>query len=342
MSRRTTRGFTLIELLVVIAIIGILIALLLPAVQAAREAARRAQCTNNFKQAGIALHNYHSAYNILPIGHTGEYYDYSSPSNPCVCPGDCQGVTCQRRSWAVGLLPHLEQGAGFNAFNCSQAFHGPENKSVVMMVISSFVCPSDRPSLQESGTPAVRTKGNLAANLGNTNYFQDENRPEAQNPFPGPIGTVAFTGAPFKANFSVGFQEITDGTSGTILLAETIMGQNFVVPSGGDATGAYDHRGDYWNDDFNASSFETYTPPNSLIPDQAGSSGLYCGPNYSINPPCNHNNPAFNAARSRHSGGVLVLFGDGSSRFVKNSVAVTVWRALGSPAAGEVIGNDQY
>ena len=112
------RGFTLIELLVVIAIIGVLIALLLPAVQAAREAARRAHCQNNFKQVALALHNYHDAHNSLPIGRMGHAYDYTQPTRGL---GSADGSQ-ERKSWVMGVLPFLEQRAVFDAYNFSQPF----------------------------------------------------------------------------------------------------------------------------------------------------------------------------------------------------------------------------
>jgi prepilin-type N-terminal cleavage/methylation domain-containing protein len=146
MSRRRTRGFTLIELLVVIAIIGVLIALLLPAVQAAREAARRTQCTNNFKQMGIAMHNYHDSQGSLPIGRQD----------------------AQRRTWAMSILPYLEQGNLFGAINFSQPFYERANTTVIRSQISGFQCPSDQPSIQEPDTPYPRSKSNFAANWGNT------------------------------------------------------------------------------------------------------------------------------------------------------------------------------
>jgi prepilin-type N-terminal cleavage/methylation domain-containing protein/prepilin-type processing-associated H-X9-DG protein len=318
---RARRGFTLIELLVVISIIGLLIALLLPAVQAAREAARRAQCANNFKQFGLSLQNYHDANGSFPIGRTGLYYTYPS-SNP------------NRRTWVLGPLPYLEQGSLFNRFNFALSFYDSQNSTVVLTGVPAFVCPSDTPSIQEPGSSVPRVKGSFAANWGNTHYFQNEpNRgPAGPNPFAGPLGTVTFTGAPFEGNLSFGLNTFRDGTSETLLLGEVIIGQNDVIA---------DHRGDLYNDDYDCSMFMTYTPPNSTLPDQMGDPG-WCGQGYADNPPCNGAFPAFNAARSRHPGGVHALLGDGSVRFFKDSINVNVWRALGSPSGGEVISADAY
>jgi prepilin-type N-terminal cleavage/methylation domain-containing protein/prepilin-type processing-associated H-X9-DG protein len=325
---RYRRGFTLIELLVVIAIIAILIALLLPAVQAAREAARRAQCSNNFKQMGLALANYHSSYNVLPIGRTGLYRTYRS-TNP------------NRRTWALGSLSYIEQNITFNAFNCSLSFNDIQNATAVQSLISSFVCPSDRPSLQEPDRQVPRIKSSFAANWGNTHYFQGESGfgAESPNPLIGPAGTSWFNGAPFGVNISNGLNTFVDGTSGTLLIGEVIVGKNRAA--GNDPAGAYDHRGDIYNDDRNCAMFMTYTTPNSLIPDQMADS-LYCGQGLDRNPPCNANVPAFNAARSRHPGGVHALFADGHAKFIRDQININVWRALGSPSGGEVVGSDAF
>src|SRR5271165_4576189 len=117
------RGFTLIELLVVIAIIAVLIALLLPAVQAAREAARRIQCTNNLKQLGLALHNYESSNNSFPIASVFGVGTYSLPTIQCTSPGF--GNNCQNTPWFVLMLPYFEQGPLYNSFNAGFGMEGP-------------------------------------------------------------------------------------------------------------------------------------------------------------------------------------------------------------------------
>lgn len=343
--RNRTPGFTLIELLVVIAIIAVLIALLLPAVQSAREAARRAQCVNNFKQMGLALHNYHDTMGAFPIGRMGIGYNYS-PN------GD------QRRTWYYSILPFIEQGAAFNANNFNVPFYFPQNTTVIRLSFTAFMCPSQSPSIQEPDTPYPRGKASIAANWGNTGYYQDEAKrgsgaqgQAGGNPYTGgPMNggaAVAFTGAPFKGNISTSLRDMTDGTSNTLLCGEVIIGQNTAgfapktYPGTLGKYGPYDHRGDVLNDDYNCTMFHTYTTPNSQLPDQMGSY-TFCGNRFMNNPPCNDLNPAWNAARSRHSGGVNVLMGDGSVKFIKDSVNVLAWRALGSPAGGEVVSSDSY
>src|SRR5262245_9715228 len=149
MLQRSQRGFTLIELLVVIAIIAVLIALLLPAVQSAREAARRIQCTNNMKQLGLALQNYHSAVNSFPLGGANAFADPpGSGSNYSWVPGFVQGETYWGTFGAHAfLLPYLEQGAIYNACNfayCSTYDTGYSiNSTSTLTVIQSLLCPSD-------------------------------------------------------------------------------------------------------------------------------------------------------------------------------------------------------
>ena len=325
---RPRRGFTLIELLVVITIIAVLIALLLPAVQAAREVARRARCSNNFRQLGVALHNYHGTIGSFPIGRTGLFYTYKNSANP------------NRRTWIVGVLPYLEQDLVFSSFNFNLSFLDRENSTVVRTQIAVLVCPSDRFSMQEPETEFARIKSSFAANWGNTHYAQAEvgPGPDYSNPFTGPLGKAAFSGAPFRANRPSNLSEFRDGAGNTLLIGETIIGQN---RSGGDPTHGADHRGDIYNDDHNCSMFMTYSPPNSAVPDQM-TDVRYCGSGLGNNPPCNDARPAFNASRSRHAGGVNTLLGDGSVHFIKNSINLNIWRSMGSPRGGEIVGSDAF
>jgi prepilin-type N-terminal cleavage/methylation domain-containing protein/prepilin-type processing-associated H-X9-DG protein len=327
------RGFTLIELLVVIAIIAVLIALLLPAVQAAREAARRSQCVNNLKQLGLAMHNYSDAVGGFPIGTMGVR---SLVAGGIYLPAGTTTANA-RRTWAWLVLPYLEQGAMANAINYSLATNHRANTTVNLTTIKVYECPSDpNGGILEGGTSLPRRMGNYAANWGNSCWGQDMKN----NPFKGPYpsttnGTVAFGGAPFSQDRSFNIASITDGTSNTLLMAEVIIGVN--SPSGDD------HRGDMYNDDYNCSMFMAYTPPNTTFPDWMYST--YCQYPYQQNPPCTPKAPTyqfFNAARSKHPGGVNSLMGDGSVRFVKNSINVITWRALSTTRGSEVISADSY
>lgn len=324
MTIRARRGFTLIELLVVIAIIAVLIALLLPAVQAAREAARRSQCVNNFKQIGLALHNYHDVNNAFPIGRMGTGYSYTNASpDP------------NRRTWVMSILPGIEQGPLFNSINFSYSFYLPQNTTVIRSTINVYQCPSDTPSVASLSNQAyLRSKGNIAVNWGNSHYWQDEAGRDGTDPYSGPYGVVKFVSSPFYPNKSTGMRDFTDGTNNTLLVGEVIVGKETSASS--------DHRGDIWNDDYNCTMFMAYTTPNSPIPDQMGSNAVYCGQGTMNNPVCITAVPAFNAARSRHAGGVNILFGDGSVHFIKSSINPITWRALSTTMGGEVISSDQY
>jgi prepilin-type N-terminal cleavage/methylation domain-containing protein len=194
MARRQ-RGFTLVELLVVIAIIGILIALLLPAVQAAREAARRAQCMNNLKQIGLAMLTYEDSYKALPIG------SYA---------GSTTGT------WQVAILPYIEQQAAFIQWQPGASYASVQNKRVTTLRIGALTCPSDTPNAPLSSI----TSHNYAVNYGNTGVIQEAT-----------LQTVTFGGAPFiyGANATKGFnfklRDIRDGLSNTIMVAEVRQGQ---------------------------------------------------------------------------------------------------------------------
>jgi prepilin-type N-terminal cleavage/methylation domain-containing protein/prepilin-type processing-associated H-X9-DG protein len=319
------RGFTLIELLVVIAIIAVLVALLLPAVQAAREASRRAQCVNHLKQIGLAMHQYHDVHAVLP------------PGKKACCWG----------TWLVYALPYLEQQSLFNAWNScgintpgvpegfdlDLRYFGVANRTVTSTRIAAYLCPSDRINAPitaaMNGITYACTSQNYAVNFGNTIVIQAD--------FQG----IRFGGSPFvdigsplgdydqRGRPTVGFNTFLDGLSNSLLVAEVVVGQG------------QDLRGFSWWGD--AATFETFLTPNSSFPDVIFSP-YYCI-NQPPNPPCIGATTALPdnyAARSRHPGGVDVAMGDGSVRFVKNSIDVRTWRALSTTAGVEIVGADHY
>jgi prepilin-type processing-associated H-X9-DG protein len=330
--------------LVVIAIIAVLIALLLPAVQAARAAARRASCVNNLKQLGVAMHNYLSSVGTFPIGRQG----INRPANDPGYPGDPTGNTNHRRTWCLSLLSQVEQGSMFNAVNFSWNYNHLSNSTVVSKFIAVYACPADPNVVADIDNLTLGLRqGTYMVNYGNATYTQDMYNSTFTT---GPAPPVTFAGAPFTLDKAYGIETIVDGTSNTLLMSEVIA----CVP-GSTSAGAViqDHRGMIFNDDYNCHMFMAYTTPNSQIADVVPG---YCMYPYQNNPPCtsstgnNVNNSGaesagavgFNAARSYHTGGVNALFGDGSVKFMKDSVNISVWRALSTTRGNEVVSSDSY
>ena len=355
LKNRMRRGFTLIELLVVIAIIAVLIALLLPAVQSAREAARRIQCVNNLKQIGLAIHNYHSAQNVIVSGRI-----LSIGNGPGQCANGALLSGCQDTPWFVLLLPYYEGSTTANAFNYSIGSEGPllgiaglplgffVNSTVTVSKLGMMQCPSDRevaftwPAPYSSVMPFPMTKGNYAVNWGNTQYDQGLDQPAY-----GYTPAAATLAMPFPLDKSASFASVTDGTSNTVFLAEILKG----------ATN--DIRGTLWMSLPGAGVFNTrFTPNGYRDVYQYTNPALKPGPGvaqadtlpngFCVNEgglPCQNVNPyafANAGARSHHPGGVNSLFGDGSVRYIKNTVNPIVWVGLGSISAGEVLSSDQY
>jgi len=325
------RGFTLVELLVVIAIIGVLVALLLPAVQAARESARRAQCTNNLKQIGIAVHNYEDTWKAMP-------------------PGCYHAVF---GTWVLHILPFIEQSSlqqqyfnsgGMATFRTGGIrYGGTQNLPVTTTQLKAYVCPSDTKSAQ-AGIISGVTFHNYVANYGNTTRGRVSPVGTTSTGQPnfhggGPFIEVIYqqtadptfysyimlaTENPFKEKTRMA--EITDGTSNTLAMSETVQGK------GGDLRGF-----GWWG---GGAHFETLMTPNSPLPDKTEQS---CTPTVRLNPPC-ANRVAGNAtqeesiaARSRHPTGVSAVLCDGAVRFFSNNINLDVWRGLGTAAGGDPV-----
>jgi len=340
------RGFTLIELLVVIAIIAVLIALLLPAVQAAREAARRSQCVNNLKQFGLAIHNYISANELIPPSG-----GWNSGGN------NGAAVTPQNESMKVRLLPFMELTAAANAWNFNHGgwndpnggTYGQEiNATVISMQVTTFVCPSDM-------------------NVGNAGTFSSQNRPVGVTNYANnagtnrnynggvPSGPCWFLGNHGQVGIKTSLASVTDGTSNTAMMSEWIKGTsgqnknglNLCWNMGGQNKNSgqvatigqmaanqmdsqqcqastsiqWDYKGEYWSEH------------------DGGRGGTY----WHISTPnirsCDAGSPwdGIITASSSHSGGVNVLFLDGSVKFIKNSVNYATWFGAATMSGGEVI-----
>jgi hypothetical protein len=318
----------LIELLVVIAIIAVLIALLLPAVQQAREAARRTQCKNNFKQLGLALHNYHDTFNSFPRLHY-----------------QIQGASGWHGSgpW-VSVLPYLEQSAIFSAWNFNVTYEAQLDQ-LRRAKLGVFLCPSD----QVFGDPSFPGV-NYGVNLGSAPQFWNDSN---------------IANGMFRRLAETGMQDVTDGLSNTIMIGEFLKGTNsagspnisnirridsapyaswadrrFPTVAELEALGAQCQGGvsgdaplAQCGRDWSApypyqSGFNTTAPPNWRYPSCA--TGSYFGL-------CADRDGIY-VARSRHSGGVQVALGDGSGRFISENIDLSLWHRLGARNDGLPIG----
>lgn len=316
---RKRRGFTLVELLVVIAIIGILVALLLPAVQMAREAARRMECANNLKQIGIALHTYHTAHEVLPYGS-----DYLNGG---------------KSTWAMMILPQLEQQNLYDSIDKTVALTHANNKIAVETPIKLYLCPSDpqsrSPILQKRGdSPDLNGGSTNPSNSAMLSYpacmgpTHPDNCPLCPDSTPAATnwccqgcnfgslgGGCGMSNGTFSGMFgrwpkSIKFAAVKDGQSNTIMAGETLPA-HYV-----------------WNGVFTVNfPVSGMTVPINTMQDDGGTHGGHSLMMWAIT----------SGYKSLHPGGANFLLGDGSVRFLGESIDHQLYANLGTKAGGEVV-----
>jgi prepilin-type N-terminal cleavage/methylation domain-containing protein/prepilin-type processing-associated H-X9-DG protein len=358
------RGFTLIELLVVIAIIAVLIALLLPAVQSAREAARRAQCVNNLKQIGLATHNYHQVHNVFPLASSSGMWDFVGDYN-----------VKQNLGVFAMMLPFIEQTQTYNAINFNW---GCEDSTTVLCYlinqtgtnaqINGLLCPSD-PNAGKPDHNNTTNTCNYYACVGTTTNWGLMGRTAALPNLNVPTINWPSTGL-YTWQTAYGIQTCTDGTSNTIAFSEAAVGtqveqplqrliglQGVQIPftsmlldassqpavtlsviqlcvaayQSGSAGFIDLQRGENWaHGSMAMNMFNTVVTPNAY-----NDTWTHCGLNAS-------SRAVLSNADSYHPAGVNCAFGDGSVKFIKDSVSQTTWWALGTRANNEVISADSY
>ncbi len=324
MTRR--KGFTLIELLVVIAIIGVLVALLLPAVQAAREAARRTQCTNNLKQLSLAVQMYTDAHGVFPPGSQGPVYQFSPFAR---------------------IFPYLEQSALYAAINFDVGLREganlpvqPANTTATLTLVGVFLCPSD-PNERQILDPQYKPCSYVACVGTGT---QDDGSFLSPNP----DGVI-------YGSSKVRLVDVRDGLSQTVVLSESLIGNGSNPAQGrqGDPQYQYLHLGD---------EMPPTTVPSAALCSLPSSLPWKGNRNYAWSigrldttlynhmllpndpqPDCYHTHArGWKAARSMHSGGVNTAFGDGHVAFIKDSISLPTWRALATRSGRETLSSSDY
>ncbi len=340
LPRAARRGFTLIELLVVIAIIAVLIALLLPAVQAAREAARRASCVNNLKQLALASLNYESSTGSFPMGNLA----FQMPTCGSAYPKDAALYSA-----FVFMLPYIEGSAISNGYNFSRVFASVSNTTVNATQVSAFNCPSDLGWTQEPAIDVPYVHNSYGTSRGKNETIGTN---WANTAPPDPTGQYSSTcnyggsDGMFGPESAVKIPEATDGLSNTFLFGE--MGRYLDEPSSPSSIGniAIVFQDTYTTQAYRPTSGATVIPRLNAAPDKTGAIQTACFAGVSYPPDWYLLNDAAcqqygqYGFRSRHPGGANFAMSDGSVKYIKNTINLQAYRALGTKAGGEVISAD--
>jgi prepilin-type N-terminal cleavage/methylation domain-containing protein/prepilin-type processing-associated H-X9-DG protein len=334
-------GFTLIELLVVIAIIAVLISLLLPAVQAAREAARRAQCTNNMKQIGLAIANYESALGCVVSGYISGSGPMPLLGVPGYNPDPKTGDNGPGWAWLALLLPQIEQNPLYSGINFNLPTWVADNGTAVVVSLNVYLCPS----ANNPTTPCLMVDADLnlmpVANqyFARANYqynvgWNDSGMPATVNP----DNTATGCNGPLYRNSHVKFAGVTDGLSNTVFAGEKtpyLADSTWVGIIPGYRHFAYNTFASLGTGGLGVN----YDYDNAILAAHSGPS-LYEDPIviHPPNSPLGHTDEMY----SLHPGGANVLLGDGSVRFIKQTINLWTWAALCSRSNGEIISADAY
>jgi prepilin-type N-terminal cleavage/methylation domain-containing protein len=307
--RRRKLGFTLIELLVVIAIIAVLVAILLPAVQQAREAARRSSCNNNLKQMGIALANYESTYTVLPSGRLG-------------CDGSCSSVpqgqsaavvdpnyTFHGHNALISILPFVDQVAMYNKMDFNNPIFNDgnttwldsaTNKELAVTRIPTYVCPSD--NSQPTVNLTIGAAANIPVAVISYGLSAGTNGPSATNG-----GAAKMNNGVFIYKSWLKYRDIADGASNTMMIGE-VRGSDFATAP------------NLWG--YHSRNVATFRSTEVVLNTRPGQGTLYSGRN--------------SAFGSMHVGGAQFVFGDGRVEFLSDNISLPIYRALSTRFGGEM------
>jgi prepilin-type N-terminal cleavage/methylation domain-containing protein len=316
MSKRSSlrRAFTLIELLVVIAIIAVLIALLLPAVQQAREAARRTQCKNNLKQLGLALHSYHDTSQVFPYGSLYRQQFGTSSTNTL--------------GWSSMILPYIDQGPLYTQLMSECAgrsdFSFNAKGTLVKTAIAAFACPSDTMAAMndQRANVVVSDPGTTNAVMGKSNYpavAGAKNAPTGGTNYATVASNLGQTDGMFWVNSNCSMRNVTDGTSNTLMVGER----------------------DGSNGSNNSYRKAAIWPGCEAAIYMDGCMGSTDGTDTTmlINSRSNNTQGTWHSFGSKHVGGCHFVLADGSVRFISENISSYTYTALGTKASGEVVGD---